>query len=71
MPYLNDFHNAVTYELSPTNQIFYRTVYNFFDWLTDIGGLYGAIFAICYGFVKVCQFQGHYMFLMTEMFATT
>ena len=62
------FHNAVTYELSNTKNIYYRTVYGFLDWLRDIGGLYGSIYAICFGIVLVFQFQGQNMFLMTEMF---
>ena len=46
----------------------FRTVYNFMDWLTDIGGLYGAIYAICLGVVGISQFQGANMLLMTELF---
>ena len=53
MAYLNEFHNAVTYELSPTNHIYHRIVYNFMNWLTDIGGLYGAVFAICLALIRV------------------
>ena len=46
----------------------FRTVYNFMNWLTDIGGLYGAIYAICLGVVSISQFQGANMLLMTELF---
>lgn len=68
LPYTNAFHNAVTYELSSRKHIYYRTVYGFLDWLRDIGGLYGSIYAICFGVVFIFQFQGQNMFLMTEMF---
>ena len=47
LPYKNRFHNALTYELSDTNHVYYRSVYTFLDWLRDIGGFYGAISALC------------------------
>ena len=53
LPYQNLFHNSVTFELSDTRTIFYRTVYSFLDWLRDLGGLYGAISAICIAMVFV------------------
>ena len=56
MPYKRKFVNAVTYELSNSHQIIYREVYGFLDWLRDIGGLYGAIYAICFGLVSIFQF---------------
>ena len=68
MQYLNDFHNSVTYELSSNQVVMYRTVYNFMNWLTDIGGLYGAIYGICLAVVSISQFQGANMLLMTELF---
>ena len=54
--YRNKFQNSVTYELSSTNQVYYRTVYSFFDWLRDLGGLYGAVTGICLGIVMTFQF---------------
>ena len=68
LPYPNNFHNAVTYELSNKKNFYFRTVYGFLDWLRDIGGLYGAIYGICFAIVFTIQFQGQNMFLMTEMF---
>ena len=38
------------------------------DWLTDIGGLWGAVFALCTAFVSITQLQGANMLLMTELF---
>ena len=61
----------MTYELSDTQTVFSRQVYGFLDWLRDIGGLYGAIYAICYGLVFIFQFRGQMIFLMTEMFAVS
>ena len=69
LPYNNTFHNAVTYELSNANVTLTRSVYGILDWLRDIGGLWGALYAICVGLVAIIHFQGTNMFLMTEMFS--
>ena len=53
MPYKNKFKTAVTFELSHSQRIYYRRVYSILDWLRDIGGLYGALWAIFGGFVIV------------------
>ena len=53
IPYHNNFHNAVTYELSDTHNTYFRQVYGLLDWLRDIGGLYGALSAIGIGLVSV------------------
>ena len=68
LPYTNDFHNAVTYELSNSNQVYYRNVYGLLDYLRDIGGLYGALTALCFALVYIFQHNGANMFVMTEMF---
>ena len=69
LPYKNKFHNAVTYELSDTNHVYYRSVYTFLDWLRDIGGLYGSISAFCIAIVFIVQFQGQNMYLMAKLYA--
>ena len=69
LPYKNDFHNAITYEMSDINQIYYRDVYGILDWLRDIGGLYGAIGGISLAAVLIFQFQGPVIFTMTDMFS--
>ena len=43
LPYKNQFWNAITYELSLTREKYTRTVYGFFDFLRDLGGLFSAI----------------------------
>ena len=70
MPYKNQFHSAITYELSSTNIKYYRQVYSFLDWLGNIGGLYGAVSTIFGSIVFIFQFSGTNMFLMTEMFSS-
>ena len=70
MPYKNQFHSAITYELSSTNIKYYRQVYSFLDWLGNIGGLYGAVSTIFGSIVFIFQFSGTNMFLMAEMFSS-
>ena len=69
LPYKNNFHNAVTYELSDTNHVYYRSVYTFLDFLRDIGGLYGTISIFCITIVSVVQYQGQNMYLMAKLYA--
>ena len=42
LPYKNLMQNAITFEMSLTLMDYSRKVYNFFDFLGDIGGLFGA-----------------------------
>ena len=69
LPYQNMFHSAVTFELSDINQVYYRQVYGIFDWLRDIGGLYGAVGGFSMALIAIFQFQGPVMFTMTDLFA--
>ena len=69
LPYKNMFQTAVTFELSDVNQIYYRQVYGIFDWLRDIGGLYGALAGFSLALIAIFQFQGPVMFTMTDLFA--
>jgi len=39
------------------------------DWLRDIGGLFGALSGISGALVLAFQFQGGYMFVMSELFS--
>jgi len=48
--------------------VYVRQVYTFLEWLADIGGLFGALGPICMIFVKICQLQASYQFVMAEMF---
>jgi len=69
MPYKQPFQNAITYELSHTRHIYYRQVYGLLDWLRDLGGLFGAMSGISLSIVLIFQFQGGYMFVMSELFS--
>ena len=61
--------NAITYELSYTRYETTRTVYNFFDLLGELGGLFSALFTFGSIFITVFQFRGAYMFVMSTMTA--
>lgn len=43
MPYSNTFHNAITYEMSLNSNVYLRRVYSILDFVSDLGGLFGAI----------------------------
>ena len=67
LPYDNYMHNAITFELSRTRIDYTRTVYSVFDFLGDIGGLYGALGPTFAGLVYILQYRGAYLFLMQDM----
>ena len=43
IPYNNLFWNTITYEMNQTRIEYTRIVYGFFDFLGELGGLFGAI----------------------------
>lgn len=45
-----------------------RSVYNISDLASDLGGLYGAVFAIFGGLLFVMNFWGSYQYVMDELF---
>ena len=47
MPYKNQFQNAVTFEMSLSQIEYKRRVYNFLDFLSDLGGLFGTLGPFC------------------------
>ena len=67
LPYNNYMWNSITFELSRTRVEYTRTVYSSLDFLGDIGGLFGALGPIFAIGVKVLQYRGIYMFLMSDM----
>ena len=46
LPYDNLFLNSVTYEVWDSQKYFKRIDYGILDWLSDVGGLYDAIFLL-------------------------
>lgn len=46
LPYKNLFHNAITFEVTLTNTMYVRRVYNFLELVGDLGGLFGAVWPL-------------------------
>ncbi len=53
LPYLNNFHNSITYEMSLDQTKYFRRVYGILDFLADMGGLFGAISPVCFSIVML------------------
>ena len=47
MPYPNRYQNAITFELSLSQIEMKRRVYNFLDFLSDLGGLFSTLGPFC------------------------
>ena len=45
--YDNLFHNSVTIEISLDQEYTYRKVHGIFDFLAELGGVFGAISSLC------------------------
>ena len=68
LPYLNNFWNAITYEVSLTQIKYFRRVYTVFDFLADLGGLFGALTPIFTAIVFCVQYRSSYQFVMADVF---
>lgn len=60
---------AITFEMSYTQKKYFRRVYTVFDFLADVGGLFGSIYPICQGLVIFMQYHGSYLFIMQDLYA--
>ena len=61
-------HMGVVYEMDFDMRSYDRRVYTLLDWLSDVGGLSGALFA---GFGVICgilTFNGMHWFLVENVF---
>ena len=47
---------------------YFRKVYTVLDFVSDLGGLYGAIAPICIGLLIVFNYWSSYQFLMGDLF---
>ena len=63
-----DFMNSITYEMSLDKHVHFRRVYSLFDWAADIGGILGAVTAICGFILYLFHSNSQYLYLMKEMF---
>ena len=68
MPYPNTFQNAITFELSLDQESYYRTVYSFLDYLSELGGLFSALGRICLVIATSLNYFGSFQFVMADNF---
>ena len=50
---------------------YYRRVYSWGDYISDLGGLFGALSPLCYAVLTIINFYSSYQFLMDELFVTS
>ena len=68
MPYRNQMQNAITFEMNLNKKKYFRRVYSFLDFLSDLGGLFGATRPIILAILTVFNFYASYQFIMHELF---
>ena len=66
MPYANTFQNAITYELSLHRKEYNRRVYNFLDFLGDLGGLMAIIGKVFVPLVAILTYRGDMHMLLLD-----
>ena len=67
MSYPTTWQTAVTFEFWDTMNLYHRTDYGFFDWLSDIGGLYNILSLIFFILLSLYISNGPSLFVATEM----
>ena len=68
MPYRNQMQNAITFEMNLNKKKYFRRVYSFLDFLSDLGGLFGATRPIILAILTIFNFYASYQFIMHELF---
>ena len=68
MPYNNTMQNAITFEMNLSKKMYFRRVYSTLDFLSDIGGLYGATMPIILTMLMAFNYYASYQFIMHELF---
>ena len=68
IPYINNWKNAITIEMSMDRRVYSRKVYAVLDFVSDVGGLFGAISPICILILALVNFWSSYQFLMGDLF---
>ena len=53
LPYINNWANAVTLEVSLDQEKYQRAIYSLLDYVSDLGGLFGAVSPIFLGFTTL------------------
>ena len=70
LPYTNNMQNAVTFEMNLTKKMYYRSVYSSLDFISDIGGLFGALMPLFTAILTIFNFYASYQFIMHDLFTT-
>ena len=68
LPYPNDFHNALTFEMNLGKKVYFRRVYSSLDFFADIGGLFAAIRVTCLAILMLTNYYSSYQFIMHDLF---
>ena len=55
-----------SYELSSSLKVYHRAVYSVFDYLSDVGGLSGALYPLFYVLISILQYKSSHMFMMNS-----
>ena len=69
-PYLfsDPVHVSITFEMDSDLEVINRQVYNFFDWIGDIGGLGEACFFICFAILGIIHLVDLDNMIIAELF---
>ena len=62
--------NSVTFEMNLTKKIYLRSVYSSLDFISDIGGLFGALMPLFTAILTIFNFYASYQFIMHDLFTT-
>mmetsp|Transcript_4913 Transcript_4913/g.6517 ORF Transcript_4913/g.6517 Transcript_4913/m.6517 type:complete len:95 (-) Transcript_4913:695-979(-) len=68
LPYENNWHNALTLEMSLTRKDYYRRVYSGLDLAADLGGLFSAISPFFKIALDILNLYSSYQFVMGDVF---
>lgn len=60
--------NAVTFEMSLSNNRYFRRIYSIMDIVAELGGMFSAIGSITLLIITGLNYFGSYQFVMAELF---
>ena len=71
LTYKNRWQNAITIEMNLDSRMYHRKVYSWGDYISDMGGLFGALSPISISILTIVNFYSAYQYLMDDLFVTT
>ena len=60
---------GVVFEMNHNLKTYQRTIYSFLEWLSEIGGLYGALYAIFSVVLKLIQYRAIDYFIVGQLYS--